>query len=59
MSTSEKLDRALTILRANGHEIGDGNGHGAFISPTGDMLVTVDGKLLTYAQIYELAELPE
>ncbi len=53
------LDRAIEILRLKGHQIGNGTGRGGFVSPTGDVLITVDGRSLTHAQVYELAGLQE
>ncbi len=50
MSTVEKLDQALAILRKKGHDIGD---HA--VSADGKMLVGINGKLLTYPEIYVLA----
>jgi hypothetical protein len=54
MSTVKKHDIALAKLRAEGHEIGT-----AVISPTGEVLVLVDGVYRTYTQIYEMADLPD
>jgi hypothetical protein len=54
MSTSDKLDLALAILKAEGHEIGT-----AAISPSGETLILIDGQLLPEIKILEMAGRPD
>ncbi|WP_419806008.1 hypothetical protein [Terriglobus sp.] len=50
MSSVPKLDDALKILRDKGQRV-----EGGAVTTAGEMLVNVDGKLLTYSEVYELA----
>lgn len=54
-STSEKLDRALTVLRNKGHDVPVGQ---AVVGPNGKIMIPVDGVLRTHNQLYALAGMP-
>ncbi|MBB5059085.1 hypothetical protein HDF16_003808 [Granulicella aggregans] len=56
MSTIEKMDKAIAILREKGHSIGSGV---VTWDGSGSPLLTVDDRLLTYREVYKLAGLPE
>ena len=57
MSTSDRLDLALAILKEEGHEIG-AKGTAA-ISPTGEPLILIDDQLRTVIEILEMAGWPD
>ena len=56
MSYIEPIDRALEILRARGHVVA--TNPGAYKGPDDEVLVTIDGQLHTYKQIYEMVAAP-
>lgn len=51
MNPNPKLDGALKVLQARGHEVGE-----AAVSPEGGVLIAVDGRPLTFPEIYVLAD---
>jgi len=51
MPSSDKLEEALTKLKQQGHVVGS-----AAVGTNGSMLIAIDGKLLTHAEIYAMAE---
>jgi hypothetical protein len=57
MSSSERLDRALTILKEQGHEIGTKGT--AAISATSGTLILIDGQHRTEDEVLEMAGWPE
>jgi len=54
-STSEKLDLALEILKAKGHEIGPAS----VKAPNGDIVILVDYVYRTADEVWEMAGWPE
>lgn len=52
MSTNPDIDKALQYLRKRGHKVT--TNPGTFVHPDGKTRISVDGKLLTHDEIFEM-----